>query len=78
MNHAELATSALEGYPMHYGQSLCRERMVRRVAVNFEGALYPLDLVFEPYQSIVVYVSRAEGVRFVDIGYRPHEPVCSA
>ena len=63
---------------MHYGQSLCRERVVRRVAVNFEGALCPLDLVFEPYQSIMVCVSQADGVRFVDIGYRPPEPVCSA
>jgi hypothetical protein len=65
-------------YPMRYGQSLCRERVFRRVAVDFEGALHALNLVFEPYQSLLVRVSRTEGVRFVDIGYRPPEPACSA
>jgi hypothetical protein len=64
-------------YPMRYGQSLCHERVVRRIAIEFDGALHPLDLVFEPYQSLFVCVSRAEGVRFVDIGYCPPEPVCS-
>jgi hypothetical protein len=65
-------------YPMHYGQSLCRERVTRRVAVDFEGALHPLDLVFEPYQSLLVCISRTKGVQFVDIGYQPPEPVYTA
>jgi hypothetical protein len=62
------------GYPMRYGQSLCRGRVARRAAVDFEGVLHPLELVFEPYQSLLARVSRAEGVRFVDIAYRPPEP----
>ena len=37
-----------------------------------------IELVFEPYQSILACVSRAEGVRFVDIAYRPPEPDCPA
>jgi hypothetical protein len=65
-------------YPMRYGQSLCRERVVRRIAIDFEGAAHLLDLVFEPYQSLLVCVSRADGVRFVDIKYRPPEPARSA
>lgn len=64
-------------YPMGYGQSFCRERVVRRIAVDFDGALQSLDLVFDPYQSFLVCLSRAEGVRFIDIGYRPPEPACS-
>jgi hypothetical protein len=64
-------------YPLRYGQSLFLERVVRRVTIDFEGTLHALDLVFEPYQSLLACVSRAEGVRFVDIGYRPPEPVCS-
>jgi len=63
---------------MRYGQSLGRERVIRRIAVDLEGVPHPLDLVFEPYQSLLVCVTRAEGVRFVDIGYRPPEPACSA
>jgi hypothetical protein len=65
-------------YPMRYGQSLCRQRVVRHAVVDFGGVEHPLDLVFEPYQSLLVRVSRAEGVQFVDIGYRPPEPVCPA
>jgi hypothetical protein len=64
-------------YPMRYGQSLCRERVVRRVVVQLEGVLHPLELVFEPYQSLLVRASRAEGIQFVDIEYRPPEPACS-
>jgi hypothetical protein len=64
-------------YPMRYGQSHCRKRVVRRVVVDFDGALHSLDLVFAPYQSLLACVSRAEGVRFVDIEYRPPEPACS-
>jgi hypothetical protein len=64
-------------YPMRYGQSFCRERVAHHVVVDFDGALHPLDLVFEPYQSLLARVSRAEGVRFVDLGYRPPEPACS-
>jgi hypothetical protein len=63
---------------MRYGESLCRQRVVRHAIVDFEGTRHPLDLVFEPYQSLLVRVSRAEGIRFVDIGYRPPEPVSSA
>ncbi|HEV3120492.1 MAG TPA: hypothetical protein VGY53_01250, partial [Isosphaeraceae bacterium] len=64
-------------YPMRYGQSLCRERVIRRVTIDFEGVAHLLKLVFEPYQSLLVCVSRADGLRFVDIGYRPPEPVCA-
>ena len=64
-------------YPMRYGQSLCRERVIRRITVNLEEVSHALDLVFEPYQSLMVRVSRSEGVRFVDIGFWPPEPAYS-
>jgi hypothetical protein len=64
-------------YPMRYGQSLCHERVTRHITVDFDGSSYLLDLVFEPYQSLLLCVSRAEGVRFVDIAYQPPEPANS-
>jgi hypothetical protein len=64
-------------YPMAYGQSRCRERMTRRIAIDFEGARRLFDLVFEPYQSLLVRISRASGVQLVDIEYRPPEPARS-
>jgi hypothetical protein len=63
-------------YPMRYGQSLCRERAIRRVTIGHETESFPVDLIFEPYQSLLLRVSVAEGVQFVDIGYRPPEPIC--
>jgi hypothetical protein len=62
-------------YPMRYGQSVCRRSIRRRVAVDFDGGLVRVDLVFKPYQSLLVRLTRAQGVQLVDIGYRPPEPV---
>ena len=64
-------------YPMRYGQSLCLDRVVRPITVDFSGELHPIRLVFEPYQSLLVRLSRTAGVQFVDIRYQPPEPVCS-
>jgi hypothetical protein len=63
-------------YPMRYGQSLCRKRTIRRVTIDHDAGLFSGDLIFEPYQSLLLRVSAAEGVQFVDIGYRPPEPSC--
>jgi hypothetical protein len=64
-------------YPMRYGQSLCRERVIQRVSVDSAGLSHAFDLVFEPYQSLLVRVSPTDGVQFMDIFYQP-PPVCSA
>jgi len=37
---------------------------------------FPVDLIFEPYQSLLSRVSVAEGAQFVDIGYGPPELTC--
>jgi len=63
---------------MRYGQSLCLEREVRSIAVDFDGARHEFDLVFEPYQSLMLSVSSTRGIRLVDIEYHPPEPVRSA
>ena len=61
-------------YPMRYGQSLCLKRIARRVCIHFEETDYPVELVFEPYQSLLVRVSPTDGVQFLDIAYQPPEP----
>jgi hypothetical protein len=65
------------GYPLSYGQSLCRQSVQRNITIQFEGASAPLDLVFKPYQSLLVRMSRADGVRLIDIAYTPPEPLTS-
>jgi hypothetical protein len=64
-------------YPMRHGQSRCRNRVMRRIVVNHEGESHSVELLFEPYQSLMVCTSGTEGARFVDINYVPPEPVCS-
>jgi hypothetical protein len=66
-------------YPMRYGQSLCRERLQRHVIIDPEGTPSPLEveLLFEPYQSLLVRLFAAEGVQFVNIAYQPPVPVAS-
>jgi hypothetical protein len=64
-------------YPMRYGPSLCRERVTRRIEIDRDGVSSSLDLVFEPYQSLTVRITRTGGMQCLDIGYRPPEPACS-
>jgi hypothetical protein len=61
-------------YPMRYGQSHCRERMTRRITIRCEQESFAIKLVFEPYQSIMIQVSRSDRVQFLDLGYRPPDP----
>jgi hypothetical protein len=64
-------------YPLRYGQSLCRKRTTRRIAIDFDGTSSTFDLVFEPYQSLLIRVSRSDGIQFLDLAYRPPDPVVS-
>jgi alpha-L-rhamnosidase len=61
-------------YPLRYGQSLCRDRLTRRIAIDFEGISSSIVLVFEPYQSILLRVSLADGVQILDLAYQPPVP----
>jgi hypothetical protein len=65
-------------YPMRHGQSLCGGRTNRRVTIDDVSGSSVVDLVFEPYQSLLVRVSAGDGVQFVDINYQPPEPNCLA
>ena len=60
---------------MRYGQSRCRKRVTRRISVDLDGRSTSLDLVFEPYQSLLIRVSDSGGVQFLDLGYRPPVPM---
>jgi len=61
--------------PLRYGQSFMDKEMTRRVTINANGKSTPLDLVFEPYQSLLVKVDRNGNPSFVDITYIPRIPV---
>ncbi len=62
-------------YPMQYGQSYLDKTLIRRVILHVEPTSRKVELRFEPYQSLVLQVSRRSGeMAFVDITYRPPEP----
>jgi hypothetical protein len=60
--------------PLRYGQSYMEKEMRRRVIINANGRSTPLDLVFKPYQSLLVKVDRNSDAGFVDITYVPRTP----
>ncbi|MBS0261773.1 MAG: hypothetical protein JSS02_07435, partial [Planctomycetes bacterium] len=64
-------------YPMRYGLSWYQGFTTRQISIDFLGQQYPIQLVFEPFQSLLVSVSAARGVEFVDIRYQPSLPLPS-
>jgi hypothetical protein len=62
-------------YPMRYGQSSLAKTLRRRVTIHIEPVSAEVELRFEPYQSLLLQVSRrGREMAFVDIAYRPPEP----
>ena len=61
-------------YPMGYGQSGRQESTTRRIAVDFDGRSWDVELEFPPCQSRFVRISRDEGVRLLDVEYHPRRP----
>ncbi len=60
--------------PLKYGQSYMDKEMRRRITINANGRSAPLDLVFAPYQSLLVKVNRSGDANFIDITYVPKTP----
>ncbi|OFY52699.1 MAG: hypothetical protein A2X22_07365 [Bacteroidetes bacterium GWF2_49_14] len=54
-------------YPVRYGQADTAETLTKKISINFSGKTIPVDLVFKPYQSLLVNVSRSGTVRFLDL-----------
>jgi hypothetical protein len=60
--------------PLKYGQSFMDKEMTRRVTINANGKSTPLDLVFKPYQSLLVKLDKKGKPHFVNITYVPRTP----
>ena len=61
-------------YPMAYGQSYCDGPLDRRVVIHYGDASREVTLRFEPYQSIMLRVSKDGEVGVLDVGYVPETP----
>jgi hypothetical protein len=64
--------------PLRYGQSLATDDVERQVEISSGGKTTPVTLVFKPYQSILLTISKNGTVGFVDITFQPKTPVIKA
>jgi len=64
-------------FPMGYGQSLETGTKHSLVNLNFGAKSYKLDLVFEPYQSLLYKIENGK-IEKIDIGFVPKTPVVKA
>ncbi len=60
---------------MPYGFSKCDETVRRRVTLRSTLASADVDLVFAPYQSLVMRLSANGEITPIDCGYQPPIPV---
>jgi hypothetical protein len=61
-------------FPLEYGQSFNTETQAFPVAVHFQGSKINLNLVFEPYQSLLYKIENGKAEQ-VDIEFVPGTPV---
>lgn len=64
-------------FPMEYGQALETETKKSQVRVNYEAKNYNLELVFEPYQSLLYKIEKGK-IEKIDISFVPKTPVVKA
>ena len=61
-------------FPLEYGQSLQNGTIEMKITINYRGKDYNLDLVFEPYQSLLYKIENNK-IKKIDIGFVPETPV---
>ena len=62
-------------YPIYGGQSYTDMDDTLQLAINYNGNPCKVDVVFKPYQSVLIHVSPDGTTRFLDIAYTPNVPV---
>jgi len=60
-------------FPLEYGQALDEETKKIPVTINFKRRSYSLDLIFDPYQSLLYKISGKKADK-IDISFVPAKP----
>ncbi|NSW95484.1 MAG: hypothetical protein HPY62_12320, partial [Bacteroidales bacterium] len=60
-------------FPLEYGQSFNEKTDTLSAEISFEGKSYPVELIFEPYQSLLYEITRS-GIKKIDISFVPEKP----
>jgi hypothetical protein len=61
-------------FPLDYGQSLCNITKKEAITINFNKNQYKLELIFEPYQSLLFKLSN-DKITKIDINFVPKTPI---
>jgi alpha-L-rhamnosidase len=62
-------------YPMAYGQSYCDGPIDRPITIHYGEVSREITLRFEPYQSILLRISRDGETGVIDLGFTPSPPI---
>jgi hypothetical protein len=65
-------------FPIEYGQSLNKLTEDISIAVNLRGKTIPVNLKFEPYQSLLLKIDNGGKASFIDVGFTPKTPIYKA
>jgi len=62
-------------FPMEFGQSLNDKTEIFTIQLNYNKKTQPIQLVFKPYQSLLLHISPNLKVEFIDIEFMPKIPI---
>jgi len=61
-------------YPMPYGHSHTKEAIKKTIAINIGDSFKYTDLVFAPYKSILLHITKKGEIKNIDIKFVPQTP----
>jgi len=62
-------------FPLEYGQSFNDQKEKLSIKINRDEKSIPVNLIFEPYQSVLFKIDKKGGVSLIDIDFVPKTPV---
>ncbi|TSA51859.1 MAG: hypothetical protein D4R43_00150 [Sphingobacteriales bacterium] len=62
-------------YPVYSGQSIMKQSVVRELTLNVNGKTIHHKFEFKPYQSLMLKISPAGKMEFIDITFLPKDPI---
>jgi len=62
-------------YPLSYGQSLSDSTFKMQIKINTRNGEKDIELIFEPYQSLLLTIQPGNDISFENIEYKPPVPI---
>jgi hypothetical protein len=62
-------------FPMEFGQSLNEKTEIINIQLNYNNKTQPIQLLFKPYQSLLLHITPNNKVEFIDIEFQPKTPI---